>query len=165
MRRPIGEVLRTWLMLLLPALRIGVRRARRFRSTRHRVDVGPVQGDTPHGSVSFELGPRRPVRLAGHTVGEVTTHDDAGTSTAESVLSWTVDSPAASVVAVLTVLADASFERGNHRAAVWACEEQSVVIEALPNAGFRLEGAGSPPWGDVRQWTLWARLSTDPPVT
>ncbi len=165
MRRPIGEVLRAWLVLLAPAARIGVRRARRMRLPRRRDAPGVVRADTSHGVVQFELGVRRPVRLDDRTVAEVTTHDDGGTSTAESVLSWTADLPAPGVADVLGVIADASFERGNHRAAVWACDEQSHVVEALPGAGFRLEGAGSPPWGDDRQWTMWARLSTDPPAT
>lgn len=164
MRRPFGEVLHAWLVLLPAALRIGVRRARRFRPTRHRTEVGRVHADTVHGSVSFELGARRPVLLGGRAVAELTTHDDAGTSTAESVVTWTSTTDEAAVAGVLLVIADAAFARGNHRAAVWVCEEQSALIAALAPAGYQLEGAASPPWGDTRSWLMWARLSTDPPV-
>lgn len=164
MRRPFGEVLRAWMVLLPATVRIGLRRARRLPSRRPRTDVGPVQVLTRHGVVSFALGTRQPVLIDGRPVGELTTRDDVGTSTAESVVTWTSGSDESSATTVLTVIADASFARGNHRAAVWACKEQPVLIEALARTGFRLEGAAPPPWGDTRSWALWARLRTDPPV-
>ena len=163
MRRPIGEVLSAWFVLLPAALRILVRRVRRFRPV-PRGEAAAVQADTAHGTVSFGIGVQQPVRLDGRTVATLTTHDDAGTSTAESVLTWVAGSSEAPVATVLEAIADASFGRGNHRAAVWACLEQPVLTEALPRAGFQLEGAASPPWGDTREWQMWARLSTDPAV-
>lgn len=162
MRRPWGEVLRAWAVLVVPAVRIGLRRVRRWERPRGR--ARSVHVVTAHGTVTFPLGARRPVLLDGRAVGELTTHDDAGTSTAETVVAWMSDSEESAVASVLAAVAEASFARGNHRAAVCACVEHSALLAALPRAGYQLEGAASPPHADTRAWTMWARLHTDAPV-
>lgn len=160
MRRPFGEVLRAWLLMVPALLRVAVRRLRRARLSRATAP-SPVSVETSAGTLSFEIGARCPLLLADQRIGTVTTHDDGGTSTAESVVVWEPESGRDVAVALVRAVAEASFARGNHRAAVWACEDDPDLVEALAVAGYLHEGRASPPWGDTRSWQMWARLSTD----
>lgn len=160
MQRPFGEVLSAWSQLFPAVLRIAVRRLRSAMRPRSSA-VETLEASTATGLLTTRLGFMQPIAVDDRRVGTLSSHDDGGTSTAETAASLAADVGADVALALVETVARAAFARGNHRVAWSVRDDDALLIGALQAAGYGHEGRAAPPPGGDDVWQQWSLLSTE----